>query len=262
MAFVSSMSSGRYFCVAENSEGSDKKSIDFKAINKPSLTPNHEELKKEIKLREGEGLELLCPFENFNLVSWTLNNKSIENIPHDKSENKLTLHKVDGSINGDWKCEVSNSAGNDMFPFKVSILASPVIHASWNLNSRMSDFLVTESDIDEKSFKVGETLTLNCEAQGFPKPKVIWKKASDQIGEGETLIIENLEFHHSDIYTCNAENEQGSVKKFFKIDVVAPPHIDNLDIQRSFQKAIGDSIILKCNTIGNPIPNIFWFKDK
>lgn len=254
--------SGFYTCVAENSEGKDESSFYFQAVNKPSLMSNSEELKRGISLREGDDFELFCPFENFNSIDWTFNSGPIESFAHESNENKLTLRKIDRKFNGEWKCIVSNVAGNDSFSFNVTVLASPVIHASWNLNNRVSDFLFTESDIDERTFKAGEKLELNCTAFGYPKPKVYWKKATDVISEGESLVIENLQFHHSDIYTCGAENNQGIVKKFFKIDVVAAPYVEDANIQKSYQKAIGDSVMLRCKLIGNPIPNIFWFKDK
>lgn len=261
LTFDSTMHSGDYSCVSENSEGRSEKSFHFTAINKPTLL--HESVKTDFKLREGDDLELVCPFENFNKIFWRFNDNSIENFTHKISNNKLIIPKVDRFISRDWKCVVSNLAGTDSFSFKVTILVSPIIHASWNLNNRVSDFLFTESDIDEKTFKVGETLSLNCTAQGFPKPKVFWKKATDIVGEGEVYTLDNLQFHHSDIYTCGAENDQGTVKKFFKIDVVSAPIIETgFDIQRSYQKAIGDSVTLRCRIGGNPLPNIFWFKDK
>lgn len=263
MTFESSMTSGHYSCVAESSEGKVEETLYFTAINKPSLLRNFEETKTDHKLREGDDLELFCPFENFIKISWKFNNSTIENFSHQISDNKLKLQKVDRFFNGEWRCFVSNSAGSDSYTFQVTVLASPIIHASWNLNNRVSDFLFTESDIDERTFKVGEKLALNCTAQGFPKPKVSWKKATDLIAEGENLVIENLQFFHSDIYTCGAENDQGIVKKFFKIDVVSPPYIeDDLDVQRNYQKAIGDSLTLRCRIGGNPLPNIFWFKDR
>ena len=262
LSLDSSMKSGSYICVAENLEGRVERSFFFHAVNKPTLVNNYDELKKEIKLRENDGLELICPFENYDSISWSFDNDTIESFPHDKSDNKLILHKIDRQASGEWRCSVTNLAGSESFAFNVTVSASPVIHASWNLNNRVSDFLVTESDIDEKTFQVGERLALNCTAHGFPKPKVLWRKSIDLIGEGETLIINNLQFHHSDIYTCSAENDQGVVKKFFKIDVVSPPFIDDIDLQQSFQKSVGESLTLRCRVIANPVPNIFWFKNK
>lgn len=262
LTFNASMTSGLYSCTAENSAGESTRSLSFTAINKPTIIEDHDELKKEIKLREGDGLELLCPFENFNQIAWLYNNSTIDNFSHEQSKNRLKLTKLDRSVGGEWRCIASNIAGTATFSFNVTVLASPIIHASWNLNNRVSDFLVTDSDIDEKILKVGETLKLNCTAEGFPKPKVVWRKATDKISEGETLLVENLQFHHSDIYTCSAENDQGTVKKFFKIDVVSPPQIDDADLPKQYLKAVGESVTLHCKMSGNPPPNIFWFKDK
>jgi Immunoglobulin domain len=262
ITFESTMSSGQYSCVAENSVGSSSRSFWFSAVNKPSIMQNQEELKKEIKSREGDSLELLCPFENFKEVRWRYENGSIDNFTHESIENRLKLTKLDRFASGEWSCNASNSAGSETFAYNVTVLASPVIRASWNLNDRVSEFLVTESDIDEKTLKVGESLKLTCAAEGFPKPKVIWRKGTDTIAEGETLLVENLQFHHSDIYTCSAENEQGSVKKFFKVDVVSPPQVADSEVQKSHLKAIGESLMLNCRMFGNPQPNVFWFKDK
>lgn len=258
----SSMTSGVYSCIAENSEGKVESSLHFIAINKPTLLSNSEELQKEMKLHESDDMELFCPFENFESIAWKFENGSIDNFSSQQDDNKLIIQNIDRQVNGQWQCIVSNQAGNDSFTFDVVVMASPVIHASWNLNSRVSDFLHTESDIDERTFKVGQRLELHCQAQGFPKPKVFWKKATDVIAEGEVLVIEDLQFHHSDIYTCGAENNQGSVKKFFKIEVVSAPFIDDADLKKDYQKAIGDAVTLRCKFVGNPLPNIFWFKDK
>lgn len=260
----SQMSSGVYTCIAESSEGKVQKSFHLLTVNKPSLLQNYQEIRQEVKLRESDDdLELFCPFENFNEITWRFNNGSIGNFKHEQIGNKLKIFKIDQFVNGEWKCFVSNLAGSDSLSFNVTVLASPIIHASWNLNNRISEFLFTDSDIDERTFKVGETLILNCTAKGHPKPKVFWKKATDVISEGETLMIENLQFHHSDIYTCGAENAEGSVKKFFKIDVIAAPFVEkSLEIEKIYHKAIGDEVTLRCRISGNPVPNIFWFKDK
>lgn len=67
----------------------------------------------------------------------------------------------------------------------------------------------------------------------------------------------------SDIYTCTAENAQGSRKKFFKIEVISPPILDpEVNIQKEFQKQVGDSVMLRTSVIANPPPLYFWFKDK
>lgn len=262
----STMDSGRYFCIAENSEGKSEAFVDVQVMNKPKKLQIFDEIKSNFKLREGDQIDLICPYENFNFIFWYHNDDNVEQLDiqeNEKRDNRLKLKDVDERTNGIWKCEVINSAGNESFTFNISVTTSPSVYPSWNLNNRISDFLFTESDIDERFFKIGETLTLNCSARGSPKPKIVWKKATDVIAEGELLVIANLEFHHSDIYTCSAQNENGIVKKFFKIDVISAPFIENdLDIEKQFHKRVGESIIFRCRITANPQPTIFWFKDK
>lgn len=189
---------GKYICEAENSEGIDKKSVYVDIINIPNILPIAADLTTSIKIKETDDLQLQCPFENFNQISWQLNNKSIINVEHKIINTRLNVYNINGaSHNGVWTCTVSNTAGNASFSYEVTVLAMPTIFASWNLHDQgISDFLVTESDIDERVFKKGENLKLNCTSSGSPRPKIIWKKSTDIIGEGEILSIDNLQFFH------------------------------------------------------------------
>lgn len=189
---------GKYFCEAINSEGFDKKLLHVEIINKPNILPIAIDLTTSIKIKERDDLELLCPFDNFNHMSWQLNNKSINNLEHKLIDKKLIIYNINGALhNGDWTCIVSNTAGQDSFSYQITVLASPTIYASWNLQERgISDFLITESDIDERVFKHGENLKLNCTSSGSPPPKIIWRKSAVIIGEGEILSITNLQFFH------------------------------------------------------------------
>lgn len=198
LKITSESKSGRYSCIAENSIGYHEKSMNVEVINKPTLLPTALDLQTHIKIKENDDLELLCPFDNFNQILWELNDKSINNMEHKLIDRKLIIHDINGALHeGMWTCTAVNIAGNASFAYNVTILASPTIFASWNLQGHgISDFLVTESDIDERTFKKGEKLMLNCTSTGLPKPKIVWKKSTDVIGEGEILTIENLQFYH------------------------------------------------------------------
>jgi hemicentin len=187
---------GTVVCEAINSQGKDAKYVRVKIINQPVMLPIASDLQTAQSIRENDDMELLCPFENYNTIAWTFNNQTLDGIEHKAIDKKLIIHNVNRLSGGEWSCLVSNAAGNASYVYNISILASPVIFASWNLNDRVSDFLFTESDIDEKVFKVGEKLILNCTADGSPKPKIQWRKSADVIGEGETLTVENLQFYH------------------------------------------------------------------
>lgn len=198
LKITSESKSGRYTCIAENSIGIDEKSINIDIINKPTILPTAFDLQTNLKLKENDDLELVCPFDNFNQILWQLNNKSINDMEHKLIDRKLIIHNANDALHGGmWTCTAINTAGNASLSYNVTVLASPSIFASWNLQGLgISDFLVTESDIDEKTFQKDENLMLNCTSTGYPPPKIIWKKSTDIIGEGEILTIENLQFYH------------------------------------------------------------------
>ncbi|CAG9804563.1 unnamed protein product [Chironomus riparius] len=258
-----SYNSGKISCYAQNSEGSDEKYFYVDVVKMPIILPAATTVDKEIKLKENDNLELLCPFENFNDLVWSLNGHNLNSSEYKELDGKIFITHVNRRHNGTWDCTVSNVAGQETFSYAVNVLMPPKIFASWNLNDSITDFLYSETDIDEKVLKKGEKLILNCTVDGSPLPKIQWRKGTDLFGEGEILSIDNLHFHHSDIYSCIAENSQGIVKKFFKVDVTSAPYIDDtISLQTKFQKMIGDSVILKCNSIiANPSPLHFWFKD-
>jgi hemicentin len=196
LTLSSSSKRGTVLCEAINSQGKHAKYLSLDIINEPIKLPIAEDLQTSQSVRENDDIELHCPFENFDQIAWTFNNISLHDIEHKVIDKKLIIHNVNRMSGGEWTCFVSNAAGNASFSYNVSVLASPVVFASWNLNDRVSEFLFTESDIDEKVFKVGEKLKLNCTADGSPKPKIQWRKSGDLINEGEILSIENLQFHH------------------------------------------------------------------
>jgi hypothetical protein len=193
----STLRSGKISCVAENTEGIDEKTFFLKVINEPKILSNADELQRSISVRENDDLELLCPFENFNDIEWTFNDQRLSNnFEYKIIDKKLMIYNTNRYQHGNWTCHVKNVAGNGTFTYEINILASPIVYASWNLNNRISEFLYTQSDIDERTFQLGDELILNCTAEAIPKAKVTWRKSSDIIGEGDLLTIENLQFHH------------------------------------------------------------------
>ncbi|XP_070501615.1 hemicentin-1-like [Chironomus tepperi] len=254
---------GKVTCIAENSEGHDEQSLFLESINIPNILSIAADLQTTITIREKDELKLLCPFSNYNTVEWSFKGIRLKRTEFKQVDKKLTITEINRSHAGDWTCIASNIEGIATFKYDVQVIASPVIYASWNYNKTTTDFHKNEAHIDQKIFKTGENLTLNCTVDGTPTPKVIWRKGIDLIGMGDILTINNLQFHHSDIYSCSAENSQATVHKYFKIDVLSPPYIDrSITIQQDIITYLGESVILRCGSIlGNPQPLFIWFKN-
>ncbi|XP_070504621.1 hemicentin-2-like [Chironomus tepperi] len=263
LTLSSTQNSGKVSCIAENSEGNDEKHFYLETINIPNLLPIAKDLQTNITIREGYDLDLLCPFENYNIIDWTFNDTALKAADFKKADKKLIIFNVERSFSGLWTCLASNTEGNKTFSFNVKVLAAPKVLASWNFNKNISDFENNKINLDERHFKMEDNLTMNCTVDGSPLPNVEWRKGIDLIGRGEVLSINKLQFHHSDIYTCSAENTQGVILKYFKVDVRSAPYVDkSVDIQTKFLSYIDDTEILRCSSIhGNPKPLFIWLVD-
>lgn len=259
MTFNSTMQPGTYSCSAENAEGIVRSDFQLVIINKPSRIESFETIDHKLEVQENNELELLCPYANFNDISWKHNEQSLNNTS--QMSNKLKLENIKRGSSGNWSCTVANTAGNASFYYHVNVLSKPKMISDRDLSNRITDFISEEFEVNEKSFKIGDTLVLNCSADGYPKPKIYWKKSSDIIAQTDVLEIENLQLHHRDIYTCIAENNQGIQKKIFKVEVLSAPIIDDGNVQKHFHLGLGESVTMKCKMFAHPVPTIFWFKD-
>lgn len=255
------MESGDYECFAVNSEGFDSAKIYVEILREPRLIEDISMIESVQEVKEGDSLELICPYENFLEIDWSLNGDPNVFLNPSENSNILEIPSIYSSLTGNISCFVTNLAGNKSFTYQIDVLHAPKIPSTLELSNKISEFMNDELDVEELKFKIGDTLKLNCSAVGNPKPIVSWKKSGDVIALGEVLEIEKLKFHHQDIYTCIAENELGVHKKSFKVEVMSAPIILNKKIQKYFQVSYGESVHLKCKMVGNPLVTLLWFKD-
>jgi hypothetical protein len=192
----STLKTGKVTCIAENSEGNDEQSFHLQTINIPELLSISTDLQTKIIIREKDELKLLCPFSNYNIIEWSFKDTKLKHTEYEQVDKKLTISDISRSQTGKWACIATNVEGFAKFTYDVQVIGSPIIYASWNYNKTITDFHKNEAHIDQKIFKKGENLKLNCTVDGTPTPKVVWRKGIDVIEMGEVLTIDNLQFHH------------------------------------------------------------------
>lgn len=140
----------------------------------------------------------------------------------------------------------------------------------------------------------GKTLSLNCVVKGHPKPIVLWYKnglellPSDRVtmsNNGSVCCLSFLNVNDTDMgrYTCEATNKEGRVSTFVRLLVVDDPKICEADLrlkelldgdrgvgecQPQFMMRLRDRRVqvtypvrLTCQCIGDPQPEIKWYKD-
>lgn len=110
----------------------------------------------------------------------------------------------------------------------------------------------------------GDTLLLECFAEGLPTPQVDWKKIGGDLPKGretkenygKTLKIEKVSYQDKGNYRCRASNFLGSATHDFHVIVEEPPYW--MRKPQSSVYSTGTSGILLCEAGGDPEPTIKW----
>ncbi|KAG1650914.1 Neogenin [Nymphon striatum] len=116
----------------------------------------------------------------------------------------------------------------------------------------------------------GETVTLECAANGNPKPSITWLKDGTtidflnldsnyhRIGVG-SLQIENIQESDEGTYMCRAENHEDSSDASADIIVQVPPRIVRRPTNQIAQAK--EDVEFECEIYGKPEPTVQWLKN-
>ncbi|XP_068633258.1 irregular chiasm C-roughest protein-like [Battus philenor] len=104
-------------------------------------------------------------------------------------------------------------------------------------------------------------LSLDCKADGNPKPYVWWTKDGQVIAtSGSKLILAPVMRNHSGIYGCQARNSLGtsdSVK--IEVNVKYPPRVTWVGPDTVVEANLFSQVTLECKAEGNPAPSYQWY---
>lgn len=117
-----------------------------------------------------------------------------------------------------------------------------------------------------KPVPLGETATLTCLADGYPRPSITWTRAYNAIlpGGGQTfngnvLTLTEVTKLDRGTYYCTAENDVGKDKRNVNFEVEFAPVIS---VPRpKVAQALDYDIDLECKVEANPSPAILWLKN-
>lgn len=129
------------------------------------------------------------------------------------------------------------------------------------------EFIVTPKNTIVKE---NSTVTLECAANGDPKPKILWLKDGITIDMAHldsrfqivgigSLQIENVREGDEGTYMCRAENHEDSVDASATLEVQVPPRfIEQPENKYAYEK---EDIEFKCEIYGKPQPTVQWLKN-
>jgi len=171
----------------------------------------------------------------------------------DAGSYKLTIKDVVKSDEGKYQCQV--------VPAVDAALVEDV-----RLDVKIEPTMIAEDSEAMVEAEVGKSSELSCEAEGYPIPKITWRKQDGTLlpNGKETvtgkLAIPDVKREHRGNYICKADNGVGKPKeRVITLQVGFPPKVE-MPIPRSPQ-ALGYEIELKCNIEAFPSTTIQWLKN-
>ncbi|XP_061662961.1 neuronal cell adhesion molecule a isoform X2 [Syngnathoides biaculeatus] len=130
---------------------------------------------------------------------------------------------------------------------------------------RRPGFMLPLGPSSTKMVLRGETLELECIAEGLPTPEMSWQKDGGELPTSrvsflnykKTLKVLDVSEADAGDYTCSATNRLGSVHHNIKVTVRAAPFW--ISAPRNLILAPNETGILTCRVNGDPKPDITWF---
>ncbi|XP_018540693.1 neuronal cell adhesion molecule a isoform X5 [Lates calcarifer] len=258
---------GTYQCTAHNEHGT---AVSNSIVIRQSRSPLWSKERNEaITVQVGAFLVLQCrPPAGLPppVIFWMDNN--FQRLPLDK--------RVSQALNGD--LYFSNVLPEDTrsdyicyarFPHTQTIQQKQPISVTVLNNSpegeRRPGFMLPLGPTSTKMVLRGDTLELECIAEGLPTPEISWTKDGGELPSSrmsfhnfkKTLKISDVNEADAGDYRCTATNNLGIAHHIIKVTVKAAPFW--VSAPRNLILAPNETGILTCRVNGEPKPKISWF---
>ncbi|KAK8779577.1 hypothetical protein V5799_019082 [Amblyomma americanum] len=171
----------------------------------------------------------------------------------------LFIKQVSYKHRGEYTCVASNSASSANYSSTMVVNVPP----RWKVAPK------------EKAAVVGENVVIDCQAEGFPPPRIWWEKSSASRPSEYRVIISNSHIHalengslmvreaernDSGFYLCQASNGVGSgISKVIELRVHVPARFRNAFNSKTLQK--GNTAHIKCEVYGEKPLTVTWSKN-
>lgn len=183
----------------------------------------------------------------------------LTNVNSLQTTNSLLLKNTNASNSGVYTCMATNSITGQEYksPFSYDLRVSN------SMRLRSPYFL---RDPQKKySIEIGNTISIECNAVGNPKPKIYWSKSNGNrldnrtIDENTLLTITNIAVEDAGIYTCKADN---GISPTLSYDIQVEVQESPILIQepgKLLSVTENESLDFDCSFKGNPAPKIDWY---
>ncbi|XP_078700055.1 kin of IRRE-like protein 2 isoform X1 [Branchiostoma floridae x Branchiostoma belcheri] len=197
--------------------------------------------RQTIRATEGETIDLSCDVDSNPPadVSWKKIDGSIPGNAEIRG-NALHLPKLSRSAAGAYKC----LADNGILPSGEGSITLIVLYPP-RITSGFED--------KTSALAGGEGFSLSCEAEGYPKPRIRWRRKGTKLYFDNPLQFTQIDYDMEGDYECVASNGQirNAVRQTF-VDVIGKPYINTVSLKVSVRS--GDTARLVCEILSDPLP--------
>lgn len=205
----------------------------------------------------GQTLELECIVQGLPTpkVSWLRKDgeMSESRTVKDMFDRRLRFSNISESDGGEYQCIAENSQGKVTHTYIVTVEAAP--------------YWIKEPP--SQLYAPGETVRLDCQADGIPSPTISWtinglplseidEEPRRSLTPSGSLILKDVKYEDTAIYQCQASNKHGTILTNTNIYVIElPPQILTED-GSTYTFTEGQKALLECETFGSPKPKVTW----
>ncbi|KAJ0174157.1 hypothetical protein K1T71_010303 [Dendrolimus kikuchii] len=258
---------GTYTCQASNRQRhTARRDVEVQILVQPKILPISPLTNL---LREGMRAAISCQILEGDLpvaFRWEKNGQPVTSSPYapsgiitrrmDEYSASLVIEQITSLHSGNYTCIASNIAGSERFTIPLTVNVPP----RWRLEP--SDVAVA----------AGQDVTLQCQADGYPKPTITWKKAvgntpgeykdfmfegSSRVLDNGSLVFERLAKDSEGHYLCEARNDIGAgLSKLIFLKVNAPARFPMKS--KTIQVTAGEAAHLQCAASGDSPLEVSW----
>ncbi|KAM4828368.1 neural cell adhesion molecule 1 isoform 18-T18 [Thomomys bottae] len=250
---------GIYKCVVTGEDGSESEAtvnvkIFQKLMFKNAPTPQ--------EFKEGEDAVIVCDVVSSlpPTIIWKHKGRDVI-LKKDVrfivlSNNYLQIRGIKKTDEGTYRCEGRILARGEINFKDIQV----IVNVPPTVQARQS--------IVNATANLGQSVTLACDADGFPEPTMSWTKDGELIENEEDeekyvfsddsseLTIRKVDKNDEAEYVCIAENKAGEQDASIHLKVFAKPKITYVENQTAME--LEEQVTLTCEASGDPIPSIIW----
>ncbi|KAM6982185.1 neural cell adhesion molecule L1.1-like [Tautogolabrus adspersus] len=190
-------------------------------------------------------------------VEWKKKDGSLDDTSAQRENHNrwLRFDSITQEDDGEYECKATNSHGSAAHSFTVTVEASPYwLKEPQNL-----------------LYSPGETVRLDCQAEGIPTPTITWSINGLSIEEvdkdprrsvsGGVLILRDVVYADTAVYQCEATNKHGSIllNTYLYVVELAPQILSSDGVV--YRVTEGGDVMMHCEFFGSPPPQVTWEDD-